>query len=87
MLPQTFSQTDRYTDIAFDTQYQYQGDNYWVTLRGTYIHEHQNLDASFQQLALEPSNPTNKLNTLRAYASLAYGNDNRIVLTGQYFDT
>ena len=33
------------------------------------------------------SNPTNTLNTLRAYASLAYGNDNRIVLTGQYFDT
>ena len=27
------------------------------------------------------------MNTLRAYASLAYGNDNRIVLTGQYFDT
>jgi hypothetical protein len=27
------------------------------------------------------------LDTFRAYASLAYGNDNRIVLTGQYFDT
>jgi hypothetical protein len=33
------------------------------------------------------ANPTNTLNTLRAYASLAYGSDNRIVLTGQYFDT
>ena len=27
------------------------------------------------------------MNTLRAYASFAYGNDNRIVFTGQYFDT
>jgi hypothetical protein len=27
------------------------------------------------------------LNTFRAYASLAYGNDNRFVLTGQYFNT
>ena len=56
MLPQTFSQTDRYTDIAFDSQYQYQGDNYWVTLRGTYIHENQNLDASFQQWLSVQSN-------------------------------
>ena len=28
----------------------------------------------------------NTLNSLKAYASLAYGNDNRIVLSGQYFD-
>ena len=39
----------------------------------------------FQQLL--SSNPTNTLNTLKAYASFAYGNDNRIVLTGQYFNT
>ena len=82
---QAFPETDRYTDIAFDSQYQYQGENYWITLRGTYIHENQTLDASFANgLA---ANPTNTLNTLKAYASLAYGNDNRIVLTGQYFDT
>jgi hypothetical protein len=85
LLPQTFAQTDKYTDIAFDTQYQYQGDNYWITLRGTYIHEDQKLDGLFNNGAA--ANPTNTLNTLRAYASLAYGNDNRIVLTGQYFDT
>lgn len=82
---QTFPQTDRFTDVAFDTQYQYQGPNYWITLRGTYIHEKQTLDASFNNGL--SANPTNTLNTLRAYASLAYGNDNRIVLTGQYFDT
>ncbi len=84
-IDQTFPQTDRFNDVAFDTQYQYQGDNYWITLRGTYIHESQTLDASFNNE--QSVNPSNTLNTLRAYASLAYGNDNRIVLTGQYFDT
>lgn len=81
----TYSQTDKYTDIGLDTQYQYQGDNFWFTLRGTYIHESQKLDASFTNgLA---ANSTDDLNEARAYASLAYGNDNRIVLTGQYFST
>ena len=48
-----------------------------------YIHEFQNLNASFANgLA---ANPTNTLNEARAYASLAYGNNNRVVLTGQYF--
>ena len=81
--------TDRYTDIAFDTQYQYQGDNYWITLRGSYIHEYQSLDASYNDpnVATPAGNPSNTLNTLRLYGSLAYGNDNRIVLSGQYFDT
>ena len=81
----TFPQTDKYTDIGFDAQYQYQGSNFWFTLRGTYIHEQQKLDASFT-LGLAP-NLTNELNEARAYASLAYGNNNRVVLTGQYFDT
>jgi hypothetical protein len=81
----TFPQKDKYTDIGLDTQYQYQGDNFWFTLRGSYIHEFQRLDASFPNgLA---ANPTNALNEAKAYASLAYGNDNRIVLTGQYFNS
>ena len=89
----TYPQTDRYTDIGFDTQYQYQGNNYWFTLRGTYIHENQTLDASFGNSptlvdgTILAANPTNTLNTLRVLASLAYGNDNRVVLTGQYFNT
>ena len=82
---QTDPNSDRYTDVAFDTQYQYQGDNYWFTLRGTYIHENQSLDASFLNGAA--FNPSNTLNTLKLYGSLAYGNDNRFVLSGQYFDT
>ena len=81
----TFSQTDKYTDIGFDTQYQYQGGNYWFTLRGSYIHENQKLDATFANFG--STNPTDVLNEARAYASLAYGNDNRVVFTGQYFNS
>ncbi len=80
----TTPQTDRFTDIGADAQYQYQGSNYWVTLRGTYIHENQTLDASSFYIG---ANPTNTLSTFRAYASLSYGDDNRFVLTGQYFNT
>jgi hypothetical protein len=85
--PDTYTQsdqTDRYTDIAFDSQYQYQGDNYWITLRGTYIHEDQSLAATYAMGGSD--NPTNTLNTLKLYGSLAYGGDNRIILSGQYFD-
>jgi hypothetical protein len=82
---ETYGQTDRYTDVAFDSQYQYQGPNYWITLRGAYIHEDQKLDASFANGLSD--NQTNVLNTLKMSASLAYGNDNRVVLTGHYFNT
>jgi hypothetical protein len=80
----TFPQSDKFTDVGFDSQYQYQGDNYWLTLRGSFIREFQKLDASFPN-ALS-ANPTNELNSLRLQASLAYGGDNRLVVTGQYFD-
>jgi hypothetical protein len=79
-----FPQSDTFTDIGFDTQYQYQGDNYWLTLRGSYIREFQRLDASF--LSTTASNPTNLLNSLKLQASYAYGADNRVVFTGQYFN-
>jgi hypothetical protein len=81
----TFPQTDKFTDIAFDAQYQYQGSNFWFTLRGTYIRENQRLDASFNLLGAPAL--TNELSEARAYASLAYGDNNRVVLTGQYFNT
>jgi hypothetical protein len=85
MVTATFPQTDKKTDIGIDSQYQYQGDNFWFTLRNSYIHEYQKLDASFTNgLA---ANPTNELNEVKAFAQLAYGNDNRVVLTGQYFNT
>jgi hypothetical protein len=75
---------DKFTDIGFDSQYQYQGDNYWITLRGSYIREFQRLDSSFASMAA--FNPTNQLNSLKLQASLALGADNRLVLTGQYFN-
>jgi len=84
----TLPQSDKYTDIGLDTQYQYQGDNYWFTLRGSYIHEYQKLDASYApNLGGAAANPTDELNEVRGYASLAYGADNRIILTGQYFNS
>ncbi|HLH96168.1 MAG TPA: cytochrome C [Xanthobacteraceae bacterium] len=80
----TFAQTDKFTDIGFDAQYQYQGDNYWLTLRGSYIHEFQQLDSTFSQGG--SANLNNDVNSLHLQASFAYGLDNRIVLTGQYFN-
>jgi len=80
----TFPQADKFTDYGFDSQYQYQGDNYWLTLRGSFIREFQQLDASFLNGA--SSNPTNLLNSLKLQASFAYGADNRVVFTGQYFN-
>jgi hypothetical protein len=81
----TFPQTNRYTDAGFDSQYQYQSDNFWFTLRGSYIREYQNLTASFANHL--SANQNNQLSTLRLQASLALGGDNRFILTGQYFDT
>ena len=76
--------SDKFTDIGVDAQYQYQGPNYWLTLRGSYIREFQRLDASFASFAA--ANPTNELNSLKLQASFAYGADNRVVFTGQYFN-
>ena len=81
----TLPQSDKFTDIGFDSQYQYQGDNYWLTLRGSYIREYQRLDASFFATQAA-ANPTNQLNSMKLQASFAYGGDNRIVFTGQYFN-
>ena len=79
----TLPQSNRYTDVGFDSQYQYQGDNYWITGRATYIHESQ----SFDLLTGASSNTSNTLNSLKLYGSVAYGNDNRFILSGQWFDT
>jgi hypothetical protein len=80
----TLPLSDKFTDVGIDSQYQYQGPNYWVTLRANYIREYQRLDASFASFAA--ANPTNELNSLKLTGSLAFGADNRIVLTGQYFN-
>jgi hypothetical protein len=93
--PDLLSQTNRYTDIGVDTQYQYRGDDFWFILRGSYIHERQRygdtgLGFIVSQSAdgnVAPVNATNTLNTLKLGATFAYGGDNRVVLTGQYFNT
>ena len=81
---------DRFTDVGLDAQYQYQGGNYWITVRGSYIHENQKLNAS-SSLPIDPtgtfsSNATNRLNSAKVSASLAYGANNIVVLTGSYFN-
>ena len=53
-------------------------------MRGSYIREFQRLDQTFANLG--SSNSTNLLNTMKLQASVALGGDNRVVLTGQYFD-
>jgi hypothetical protein len=76
--------TNQFSDIGFDSQYQYQGDGYWITLRATYIHEDQQLNASVANgLA---ANLTNQVNTFRAQAALSYGVDGKVILTGGYFN-
>jgi hypothetical protein len=79
---------DRFTDLGFDAQYQYMGDEFKVTLRGTYIHENQQLDSTFAGSTLlgAPTNPTDTLNSLKINASLIYGVDSRIIFTGGYFN-
>lgn len=85
--------SNRYTDVGVDTQYQYRGDDYWVILRGSYIQEWQRYYAGAGSVVsvggtnVTTDNDSNKLNTLRLSATLAYGGDNRFVLTGQYFNT
>jgi hypothetical protein len=77
--------TNRFTDIGLDSQYQYQGDGWWLTMRATYLHENQSLGASVANgLA---ANVNNTLNTFRAQAALTYGTDGKIILTGGYFNT
>ena len=77
-IPAFLPLTDQFTDIGLDAQYQYQGNNFWLTLRGTYIHEKQTLNSTFASGG--STNPTDTLNSFRALASLAYGNDDKSCL-------
>jgi len=61
--------TNKFNDVALDTQYQYIGDEHLVSLTATYIDEKQTLDAS---AAAGGSNPTDTLKTLRVGASYYY---------------
>jgi hypothetical protein len=77
---------DQFRDLGVDSQYQYMGDGYAVTLRATYLHEDQLLNASFASGL--SANPKNTLNTFRAQAELAWGGvTNKFIFTGGYFNT
>jgi hypothetical protein len=76
--------TDRYTDMGFDTQYQYEADNGYLTLRSTYIHEKQDLNATFSTGG--STNPSNTLNSFKASATVIYNKQsNKVGLTAGYF--
>ena len=62
--------TDRFRDVAFDGQYQRIEEQHIFSVQGTYIREHQTLDASVAGDAAE--NPTNDLRTGRLGGSYYY---------------
>jgi hypothetical protein len=62
--------SDRFRDVAFDSQYQYIGDDHIVSVQTTYIKEKQHLDGSFALGLAE--NPDNDLKTFRLGASYYY---------------
>ncbi|MDB5367430.1 MAG: uncharacterized protein JWM77_3357 [Rhodospirillales bacterium] len=72
---------DRATDIGVDAQYQYLGQPSTVTLRASWIHEHQDLSAS-QALGLADLSQ-GSLRSMRASATYAY--DRTYSLTSGYF--
>ena len=83
------SPTDRFTDIAFDTQYQYLTYTHSITAQATWIHEKQSWDASFSSGGIgegpTPSNSTDTLNTFKAKASYYF--HRKYGATVAYFQT
>ena len=62
--------TDKFSDRAIDSQYQYIGDEHLFSVLGTYIYEKQTLDATYG--AGGSSNLSNNLKTLRIGGSYFY---------------
>jgi hypothetical protein len=69
-LPVTGGQSDHYTDVALDTQYQFIGDRDIVSVLATWIHEHAERDASFANGL--STNLNDDLQTFRATATYYY---------------
>ena len=61
---------DTFTDVAFDAQYQYIKKKHVVSAQTTWIHEDQDLDASFAQGS--SANTCDKLNTFRMNLNYSY---------------
>jgi len=64
------SASDKFSDVALDSQYQYIGDDHLVSAQATYIKENQSLDATFAGGG--SSNSSNDLRTFRLGASYYY---------------
>jgi hypothetical protein len=62
--------TDNYLDVGFDSQYQYDGDQYSVTVKLTDILEWQRLNATY--FLGNTSNISNTLNSFKANASFVW---------------
>ena len=63
-------ESDRYTDMAVDAQYQYVGEQHLVTLLATYIHENQDLQAGVVTGAA--AQVKNDLRTIKLAAEYSY---------------
>ena len=74
--------TDNYTDIGFDSQYQYDGDKYSVTVKLSDIMEYQRLNASYALGAA--TNLDDRLNSFKANASFVW--DHTYSLSAGYFN-
>jgi hypothetical protein len=75
--------TNNYTDAAVDLQYQYIKEKRILTLQSTYIHEKQQLDASFASGA--SANQSDTLETFKAAAT--YYHNRKLGGTLSYFNT
>jgi hypothetical protein len=68
--------TDNYTDVAFDTQYQYITDHHIVTLAGTWIHETNKLNSTAAAFNIANDTdivaPSTHLDTVRGSLSYFY---------------
>ncbi len=76
--------TDKFTDVAFDAQYQFIGQKHLFSVATTWIHEKQNWDASFP-MGLT-GNQSDNLNTFRINVNYYYRNSwGTLGGTGGYF--
>jgi hypothetical protein len=63
------STSDRFNDVALDSQFQFIGDEHILSVQGTYIKERQSLDGTIALAAPGAENQKNTLNTFRAGGS------------------
>jgi hypothetical protein len=63
------SASDRFNDVALDSQYQFIGDEQIVSVQGTYIKERQSLDGTLALAVPGADNQKNTLNTFRVGGS------------------